>query len=83
MQFKTNKVIVKDSRENEWLYICLDGECRVLKCMSTDRQSQDRQLLDYQNKQMDYALTADFLHNQRKKSLKSDGKKSGGELFKS
>ncbi|CAD5112445.1 DgyrCDS1667 [Dimorphilus gyrociliatus] len=33
-QFKTNKVVVKDSWKDEWFYICMTGQCKVIKCLS-------------------------------------------------
>ncbi|XP_064648020.1 cyclic nucleotide-binding domain-containing protein 2-like [Lineus longissimus] len=33
-QYKTNKVVVSDSVDDEWIYICIEGKCRIIKCLA-------------------------------------------------
>ncbi|XP_013387720.1 cyclic nucleotide-binding domain-containing protein 2 [Lingula anatina] len=41
-EYKTNKVIVTNNLEDEWIYICMEGKCRVIKCLMLDEDIRRR-----------------------------------------
>ncbi|KAL3831842.1 hypothetical protein ACJMK2_023541 [Sinanodonta woodiana] len=38
-EFKTNRVIVADSAEDEWIYICMEGQCQVIRRLRVDNDT--------------------------------------------
>ncbi|KAK3589034.1 hypothetical protein CHS0354_007982 [Potamilus streckersoni] len=38
-EYKTNRVIVADSAEDEWIYICMEGECQVIRRLWVDNDT--------------------------------------------
>ena len=32
--YKSNKIIVADNSVEEWMYICMEGKCQVIRCLS-------------------------------------------------
>jgi hypothetical protein len=40
-------VVVSDSVEDEWIYICMEGKCRIIKCLALNEDyTPDRQALN-------------------------------------
>ncbi|KAL5006881.1 hypothetical protein ScPMuIL_015687 [Solemya velum] len=37
-EYKTNRVIVADSRSDEWIYICMEGKCQLLRCITLEEK---------------------------------------------
>ncbi|XP_046583083.1 cyclic nucleotide-binding domain-containing protein 2-like [Haliotis rubra] len=38
--YKTNKVIVPDSVREEWIYVCIEGNCQVIRCLEMDKKEE-------------------------------------------
>ncbi|XP_067928310.1 uncharacterized protein [Watersipora subatra] len=44
-QYKNSKVVVADNALEDWLYICMEGKCKVIRCMTVQTElNQDGQL---------------------------------------
>lgn len=41
-QYKTNKVVSIDSEDEEWIYICMEGKCSVIRRLELDKTHQPR-----------------------------------------
>nr|XP_006817128.1 PREDICTED: cyclic nucleotide-binding domain-containing protein 2-like [Saccoglossus kowalevskii] len=38
-EFKTNRVITSDNMQDDWIYMCMEGRCRILKFLSLGAES--------------------------------------------
>lgn len=64
-------MIVRDSRDNQWMYVCMKGQCNIIKCVTMDHSERSNTAAVTRE---DYMLTAEFLHNQRHKTTaKTEG----------
>ncbi|XP_078619243.1 uncharacterized protein LOC144886481 [Branchiostoma floridae x Branchiostoma japonicum] len=41
-EFKSDHIIVDDSEEDEWIYVCVEGQCKVLKSLVLEKESLTR-----------------------------------------
>ncbi|CAH1226499.1 CNBD2 [Branchiostoma lanceolatum] len=41
-EFKSDHIIVDDSEEDEWIYVCAEGQCKVLKSLVLEKESLTR-----------------------------------------
>ncbi|KAH9499293.1 hypothetical protein Btru_003637 [Bulinus truncatus] len=57
-EFKINKVIVANSCIEDWIYACMEGKCRVIRCVSLDAPLNDG---TSRRKQSDVVLSEEIL----------------------
>jgi hypothetical protein len=82
-QYKTNKVIVTESYLEEWMYICMDGQCRVIKslCLDGNEPDDDEESL-LKEEEMITAEFLDSMQNSDGSVTKQSGKTGSGTMNK-
>nr|KAG5714351.1 hypothetical protein BaRGS_018568 [Batillaria attramentaria] len=35
-EYKINKIVVEDNTIDDWLYICMEGKCQIIRCLSLE-----------------------------------------------
>ncbi|PVD29449.1 hypothetical protein C0Q70_08700 [Pomacea canaliculata] len=40
-EYKINKIVVEDNSREEWLYICMEGQCQVIRCLTLGAEEDD------------------------------------------
>ncbi|XP_055959352.1 uncharacterized protein LOC130014330 [Patella vulgata] len=45
-EYSINKLIVKDSRRDNWVYVCMEGKAQIIRCLSLkDEETEDKRSL--------------------------------------
>ncbi|XP_076437211.1 cyclic nucleotide-binding domain-containing protein 2-like [Babylonia areolata] len=42
-EYKINKIVVENSTTEEWLYICMEGQCQVIRCLSEEGEEEEEE----------------------------------------
>ncbi|KAL8624117.1 hypothetical protein ACOMHN_036120 [Nucella lapillus] len=42
-EYKINKIVVENSTTEEWMYICMEGKCQVIRCLSGEGEGEEEE----------------------------------------